>query len=82
LATYFFFNSKKEVGKKMPPRKFEPQALKDSLRSRFSVLLTAVGVKKNSRRKDAAQTIFALIRQQLRCSTRINGGKVKTKINP
>jgi len=27
MATFFFFNSKKEEGKKMPPRKLMPQAV-------------------------------------------------------
>jgi len=58
MATHFFVNSNKEVSKKMPPHKFMPQALKDFLRSRSSVLLAIGGNEKNSRHKHTAQTAF------------------------
>ena len=45
-AMYFFVYSNKEVHKKMPPLKLMPQALKDSLRSRYPVLLAIDGVKR------------------------------------
>jgi hypothetical protein len=69
MATHFFVSSNKEVSKKMPPRKFMPQALKDFLRSRFSALLAIGGNKKNSRQKSPLEQLFVLIRQCLRCST-------------
>jgi hypothetical protein len=71
MATHFFFNSKKEVGKKMPPRKLMPQAVPCAPQHWRG--------QKNSRHKDAAQTPFALIRQCLRCSASIHGTKVNSK---